>query len=45
MASVKMGAFLRYSGWRLTQPARGQAVQFDVTKGPKGWQAKNVQAV
>jgi cold shock protein len=23
----------------------GQAVQFDVTKGPKGWQAENVQAV
>ena len=21
----------------------GQAVQFDVTKGPKGWQAENVQ--
>jgi len=23
----------------------GQAVQFDVTKGPKGWQAENVQAI
>jgi CspA family cold shock protein len=23
----------------------GQAVQFDVTKGPKGWQAENVTAV
>jgi cold shock protein len=23
----------------------GQAVRFDVTKGPKGWQAENVQAV
>jgi CspA family cold shock protein len=23
----------------------GQAVQFDVVKGPKGWQAENVQAV
>jgi CspA family cold shock protein len=23
----------------------GQTVQFDVTKGPKGWQAENVQAV
>jgi hypothetical protein len=22
-----------------------QAVQFDVTKGPKGWQAENVKAV
>ena len=26
-------------------PARRAAVQFDVTKGPKGWQAENVQAV
>ncbi len=23
----------------------GQTVQFDVTKGPKGWQAENVTAV
>jgi len=23
----------------------GQTVQFDVTKGPKGWQAENVQSV
>lgn len=23
----------------------GQTVQFDVTKGPKGWQAENVQAI
>lgn len=23
----------------------GQAVQFDVVKGPKGWQAENVQRV
>jgi cold shock protein len=23
----------------------GQTVQFDVTKGPKGWQAENVQAL
>jgi CspA family cold shock protein len=23
----------------------GQAVQFDVTKGPKGWQAENVRAL
>jgi cold shock protein len=23
----------------------GQAVQFDLTEGPKGWQAENVQAV
>ena len=26
-------------------PARRAAVQFDVTKDPKGWQAENVQAV
>jgi cold shock CspA family protein len=26
-------------------PQDGQAVQFEVTKGPKGWQAENVQAV
>jgi cold shock protein len=26
-------------------PQEGQAVQFDVTTGPKGWQAENVQAV
>ena len=25
--------------------AEGQAVQFDVVKGPKGWQAENVQPV
>jgi CspA family cold shock protein len=30
-------------GFRSLQ--EGQAVQFDVTKGPKGWQAENVQAV
>jgi cold shock protein len=29
-------------GFRSLQ--EGQAVQFDVTKGPKGWQAENVQA-
>ena len=23
----------------------GQTVQFEVTKGPKGWQAENVQAL
>jgi CspA family cold shock protein len=23
----------------------GQEVQFDVTKGPKGWQAENVQVI
>ncbi len=26
-------------------PQEGQTVQFDVTKGPKGWQAENVTAV
>jgi CspA family cold shock protein len=30
-------------GFRSLQ--EGQAVQFDVTKGPKGWQAENVQAI
>jgi len=30
-------------GFRSLQ--EGQAVQFDVTKGPKGLQAENVQAV
>lgn len=25
--------------------AEGQSVQFDVVKGPKGWQAENVQRV
>jgi CspA family cold shock protein len=30
-------------GFRSLQ--EGQKVQFDVTKGPKGWQAENVQAV
>jgi len=30
-------------GFRSLQ--EGQAVQFDVTKGPKGWQAENVRAV
>jgi 'Cold-shock' DNA-binding domain len=31
------------SGFRSLQ--EGQRVQFDVTKGPKGWQAENVQPV
>jgi len=30
-------------GFRSLQ--EGQAVQFDVTKGPKGWQAENVKPV
>jgi CspA family cold shock protein len=40
--------FVHYSaiqagGFRSLQ--EGQAVQFSVVKGPKGWQAENVQAV
>jgi CspA family cold shock protein len=40
--------FVRFSaiqagGFRSLQ--EGQAVHFEVTKGPKGWQAENVQAV
>jgi CspA family cold shock protein len=31
------------SGFKSLQ--EGQTVQFDVTKGPKGWQAENVTAV
>ena len=34
---------IQAGGFRSLQ--EGQAVQFDVTKGPKGWQAGNVQAV
>jgi cold shock protein len=34
---------IQAGGFRSLQ--EGQAVQFDVTKGPKGWQAENVQAV
>lgn len=30
-------------GFRTLQ--EGQAVRFDVVKGPKGWQAENVQVV
>ena len=33
---------IQAGGFRSLQ--EGQAVQFDVTKGPKGWQAENVQA-
>ena len=40
--------FVHYSaiqtnGFRSLQ--EGQAVQFDVVKGPKGWQAENVQVL
>src|SRR5207245_8872116 len=34
---------IQAGGFRSLQ--EGQAVQFDVIKGPKGWQAENVQAV
>jgi CspA family cold shock protein len=34
---------IQAGGFRSLQ--EGQAVQFDVTKGPKGWQAENFQAV
>jgi CspA family cold shock protein len=34
---------IQAGGFRSLQ--EGQAVQFDVAKGPKGWQAENVQAV
>jgi CspA family cold shock protein len=32
---------IKSNGFRTLQ--EGQAVQFDVVKGPKGWQAENVQ--
>jgi cold shock CspA family protein len=34
---------IQSNGFRSLQ--EGQAVQFEVVKGPKGWQAENVQAV
>ena len=34
---------IQANGFRSLQ--EGQKVQFTVTKGPKGWQAENVQAV
>jgi cold shock protein len=34
---------IQAGGFRSLQ--EGQAVRFDVTKGPKGWHAENVQAV
>ena len=34
---------IRSDGFRSLQ--EGQKVQFDVSKGPKGWQAENVQVV
>jgi CspA family cold shock protein len=40
---VHHSAIKNNGGFRSLQ--EGQAVQFDVVKGPKGWQAENVQAV
>jgi CspA family cold shock protein len=34
---------IQANGFRTLQ--EGQAVQFNVTKGPKGWQAENVQVL
>jgi cold shock protein len=34
---------IQAGGFRSLQ--EGQTVQFEVTKGPKGWQAENVQAI
>ncbi len=34
---------IKSEGFRSLQ--EGQAVQFDVVKGPKGWQAENVRVV
>ena len=34
---------IKSTGFRSLQ--EGQRVQFDVTKGPKGWQAENVQVI
>ena len=34
---------IKANGFRTLQ--EGQAVQFDVVKGPKGWQAENVQVL
>ncbi|HTV16467.1 MAG TPA: cold-shock protein [Acidobacteriaceae bacterium] len=40
---VHYSAIQSNGGFRSLQ--EGQAVQFNVTKGPKGWQAENVQAL
>lgn len=40
---VHYSAIQSNGGFRSLQ--EGQAVQFNVTKGPKGWQAENVQAI
>jgi CspA family cold shock protein len=40
---VHHSAIQSNGGFRSLQ--EGQAVQFDVTKGPKGWQAENVRSL
>jgi cold shock protein len=40
---VHYSAIQNNGGFRSLQ--EGQAVQFNVVKGPKGWQAENVQAL
>ena len=40
---VHYSAIQSNGGFRSLQ--EGQAVQFNVVKGPKGWQAENVQAL
>jgi len=40
---VHFSAIQSNGGFRSLQ--EGQAVQFNVVKGPKGWQAENVQAI
>jgi cold shock protein len=40
---VHYSAIQTNGGFRSLQ--EGQAVQFNVVKGPKGWQAENVQAL
>jgi len=37
MSAIQMGGFKSLQ--------EGQAVEFTVTKGPKGWQAENVRAL
>ena len=36
---------IQAGGFKSLQEGQTQTVQFDVTKGPKGWQAENVTAV
>jgi CspA family cold shock protein len=37
--------FVHFSAGGFRSLQEGQAVQFEVTKGPKGWQAENVRPV